>query len=230
MGLDFGRSFSFIFEDEGWIRKVLIGGAIYVFGSFLFGLGGIVVAGWVVEIVRRVSSGADEPLPDWDNFGGYFMDGIKLVGTSFLWALPIILLSICPALLGVAAGMMDDPDMLLTITSITSICIAIISVLYAIVLSLLVGSLLGLIAENQPFSYLVNPRNAWNYMRANVGGYLLALIVGGFIAQLVGGAGVILCGIGVILTMPIGAAFFGHLFGQSHMQTMSNLALPSTAE
>jgi hypothetical protein len=55
----------------------------------------------------------------------------------------------------------------------------------------------------------------------------MAVIVGGFVAQLVGGAGVILCFIGVVLTMPIGAAFFGHLFGQVHAQTMGNLQLSS---
>jgi hypothetical protein len=36
-----------------------------------------------------------------------------------------------------------------------------------------------------------------------------------------------LCFIGVVLTMPIGAAFFGHLFGQVHAQTMGNLQFSS---
>mgnify|MGYP000452871902 CR=1 FL=1 len=47
--MDIGSSFSYMFKDEDWIKKILIGAVLV-----LTGIGGIAVSGWMLEIIRRV--------------------------------------------------------------------------------------------------------------------------------------------------------------------------------
>jgi hypothetical protein len=49
--MEFGRAFSYAFEDSEWIKKVGI--AALVFLIPLLGL--IILMGWSLEIIRRVS-------------------------------------------------------------------------------------------------------------------------------------------------------------------------------
>lgn len=59
-------------EDQSWIGKLAIGSLILFIPIF----GGIVWMGYIVEIIRRVSSGSDTKLPDWSNMGNYLSEGI----------------------------------------------------------------------------------------------------------------------------------------------------------
>jgi hypothetical protein len=90
-GLDFGRCFSFVSEDPDWAKKILIGG-LFALASF-FLVGAFFVAGYFARLVKRVAAGEPLPLPEWDDLGGIFNDGLRLVGLTsctlrFLFARP----------------------------------------------------------------------------------------------------------------------------------------------
>ena len=81
--VDFGRCFGFVVKDPDWIKKVLIGGAFVLLSMVIVGL--FFVAGYWVRVLRRVAAGDPLPLPEWDDLGGIFSDGLKLVGAYFAY-------------------------------------------------------------------------------------------------------------------------------------------------
>ena len=63
--MDFGKAFGYVFEDEGWVSKVLIGGLVALIPI----IGSLVVSGYSYKIAQNVARGAARPLPEWNEFG-----------------------------------------------------------------------------------------------------------------------------------------------------------------
>ena len=90
--MDIGKSFTFTFDDEGWLTKVLMGGLFSLLSIILIGIPFIV--GYFLETLKNVYLGQPRPLPNWgDGMGAMFVKGIKAVVGILVWSLPIILLS-----------------------------------------------------------------------------------------------------------------------------------------
>lgn len=87
--LDFGRAFSFVTEDPDWIKKVLLG-ALFYFGASLL-IGAPFVAGYALRVIARTARGEARPLPEWDDFGGLFVEGLKAIGLYLACALVFLL-------------------------------------------------------------------------------------------------------------------------------------------
>lgn len=88
--MDIAQAFGYISEDEKWTKKVLIGaivGAIPLVNFAIFG--------YQVQIARNVAAGMARPLPDWDDFGRFFVDGLRVIAGLFVYLLPPILLFSC---------------------------------------------------------------------------------------------------------------------------------------
>ncbi len=218
--MDFGKAFSFITNDKQWFKKIIIGGLLTVLGITL-----PAVTGWMVEIIRRVSSNNPDPLPDWDNIGGYFMDGLKIIGVSLVWMLPVILVTICFTPFTILAAENLDSNTGATLITLGTICFSLFILGYSLAIAAILLPLFGLVAENRSFGELLRPNTALRYVRANIGGYLIAAIGGSFIANFIGSLGVLLCGIGTLVTMPFGLAVYAHLMGQAHAQSVQNQQL-----
>ncbi|MCD4698964.1 MAG: DUF4013 domain-containing protein, partial [Phycisphaerae bacterium] len=87
--MDFGLAFSFPFQDEEWIKKILLTGVIFLIPV----VGQIAVMGWALTITRRIIRNDPEPLPDWSDFGGYLGLGFKAFVVVLVFVLPIIILT-----------------------------------------------------------------------------------------------------------------------------------------
>ena len=85
--MDIGKSFSYVFEDQQWHQKVLIGGIISLIPIVNFA-----ATGYFLEQTKRVTEARELPLPEWDNFGGYFMKGLMTFVATFVYSLPAILI------------------------------------------------------------------------------------------------------------------------------------------
>ena len=99
--MDIGKSFGYAFEDDQWIPKILIAAAILlggiVLGIFVIPafLAAFLLSGYGVEITRRVINGNPQVLPEWDNWGDLIIDGLKVWVIGIVYALPMILVSMC---------------------------------------------------------------------------------------------------------------------------------------
>jgi hypothetical protein len=85
--MDFEKAFTYISEDEAWLKKLLVGAILSVVPFVNFA-----IFGYQVQIARNVAAGEKRPLPDWSEFGQFFMDGLRLMGAFFVYSLPMMLL------------------------------------------------------------------------------------------------------------------------------------------
>lgn len=101
--ISLGEALRFAASDPSWISKIIVGGLLVwipILGQFL-------LQGYLIEVIRRVVNNDSEKLPQWDNLGQKFGDGLAyffvaaiLVG-SFVFPLAfpgIILLPIADEL------------------------------------------------------------------------------------------------------------------------------------
>ena len=93
--IDFGRAFKFYFEDPDWVRKTITGGLFYLLAIVLVGLP--FVAGYVIQVTRRTARGEARPLPEWENYGELFSEGLQMIG---LYLLHILAAAVLPGALG----------------------------------------------------------------------------------------------------------------------------------
>lgn len=92
--MDVAKAFTYITEDDRWMGKIGIGALISLL-SFLI-LPGFLLTGYMVGITRNVMNGVKRPLPEWEDLGTLFKDGISIAVVSIVYTLPFWLL-ICIA-------------------------------------------------------------------------------------------------------------------------------------
>ncbi|MCP4429234.1 MAG: DUF4013 domain-containing protein [Chloroflexi bacterium] len=85
--MDIGKAFTFISEDEGWMRKLGLGAVVNAV-PFL----NIAAMGYQVQISRNVADGEKRPLPEWNDLGSFFLDGLRVIGAMFVYMLPMLFL------------------------------------------------------------------------------------------------------------------------------------------
>jgi hypothetical protein len=210
--MDLGLSFTYVFQDEEWVKKILIGAVAFL----IIFIGWIPLLGWMIEIARRVIRQDPQPLPDWSDLGGLFTLGLKALVIGIIAGIIPGLLAIPYAILS-AIG--DNTD---TIFMIYSICYGCFNLLYAILLAFVIPASYGILAATDNLVDALSPNKIIGLVRANPAAYVMA-IVGGFIAGLIGNLGSILCGIGLLATMAYATAIVGHLYGQAYQQAATTV-------
>src|SRR4051794_19603583 len=81
---DFVKPFAFVFEDARWINKVLIGGIFQLLSALLVGIPFLL--GYLAQLVRNVVANATLPLPEWDDLGEMFNEGLRLIGVAIVYS------------------------------------------------------------------------------------------------------------------------------------------------
>jgi hypothetical protein len=104
--VDFGRAFQFFFEDPEWQKKTLMG-SLFVLLTIVL-IGAPFLAGYGMQVLRRTARAEAYPLPEWDDYGKYFMDGLQLIGMYLCYFFAAMLIpgaiGCLSAVVGGAAG------------------------------------------------------------------------------------------------------------------------------
>ncbi|MEA2007525.1 MAG: DUF4013 domain-containing protein [Chloroflexota bacterium] len=216
--MDFGKAFSFVFEDDEWLKKIGIAGLI----SLIPVLGLLVVIGWGVEITRRVIQNHPEPLPDWDAFVDYLVKGLQVFVIGFVYMLPVIVIELCVGIIPLLGGQTGgNEDTLVAVFGIFAACLVCLTTLYSLVIGLIFPAAIGNFAAKNELKAAFSLGEVFGMVRDNIGTYALVLL-GSLAAGFVGSLGTIACVIGVIFTYAYAYAINGHLWGQAY-----NVAFPS---
>jgi len=210
--MEFGKAFSFPFEDQDWIKKLGIAGLLLLVPI----LGTLVVMGWAIEVTRRVILRDPQPLPDWSNFGDYIMKGLQMWVIAFVYSLPIILVSACQqgALIFLQEGSNTDETMM-TAIGILSACLACGMLLYSIFIGFFLPASFGRFAATGQMGAAFRFGDVLALVKAAPAAYLIVLL-GSFVSALIGSLGIILCVIGVIFTYAYAMVVNAHLWGQAY--------------
>lgn len=222
--MDFGRAFTFVREDERWTTKIGIGAAIMFLSFLLFGIPTILLIGYQLAVMRRVMEGKDLPLPEWDDWGKLFMDGLYVVIAIFVYTLPLWLLfcigfgvSILPAL---GAGNEDVAAALGGVAALTWVVMMCLFFILAIGLALVVPGIYIQYIRTNEFASLFRIGEVFGIVRNNIGDILLtivAVIGANLVIQMVSSILSWTCIIPIIIALagPVWINIsMGHLYGQ----------------
>jgi len=220
--MDIGKAFTFVFDDERWVTKVLIGGLVGLIplvGQFL-------VQGYMLEVARNVAQGLAQPLPEWDDWGTKIVRGLMAAIISFVYGLPLLLLAciiLFPAMLIGSAMSNGGGDGGGAIVMLATLCFTLIALIYGLAMMLVVPAALVRYAVTDDFMAALAFGEIFGLVRSHLGAFLmawLAALIAGFIAQL----GIIACGIGVLFTAFYAQTVIGHAYGQAYLTATGSAA------
>ncbi len=203
--MDIGSSFTFMFEDENWLKKVLIGGVVAIIPIVNFA-----AIGYIVQVIRNTRDGHPLPLPEWDQFGAYFMDGLWLFLINLVYSIPLILLACLASVGSAVVGNNQDAQ---SAASILMSCFGCVAILWVLLIGLITPALWIRFAEVGEFMVGFRFGELFSIITANVGSYIVAFLLF-LVISFIGGLGASFCVIPVILTEGWAIAATGNLFGQ----------------
>ncbi len=216
--MDYGQSFTFVWKDADWVKKMAISSVVVLVGIITAGLAMIPLIGWTVAITRHVIRGEEPALAEWSDFGALIIDGLKVIVVAIVWSIPLMLIVGCFSGVAAIAANQDQGG---TFTSILSILNACVSLPYGIIVGLLLPASIGEIADHGQLAKALNPANAFKLVRTNPGGYIIAWLLAGIASGILSTVGVLICIIGVFPAIAYGAAITGHLYGQAYKVAQS---------
>ena len=159
-----------------------------------------------------------EPLPEWEDWGGLFVRGLKLFGIFLIWSLPLIVVAIPFGIGSALANNNSDAGFLASMFFFCGSCLAI---LWGLVLLLVSPAIYVHLARTDSFGAGFDFAWLWSFTRDNITNVIVAILlilVAGIIAAIVGMLGVIAIVIGLIVTIPFASLWQmlvqAHLFGQ----------------
>lgn len=213
--MDIGSAFTFAFDDENWIMKLIIGGALVLGATLLSGfLVGLVLwiplAGYTLQILQNVRDGRPTPLPEWSDFGSYFSKGLMVFVIYIIYLIIPILVFSCVA--GVQAFIPQDSDAAAAFGIVVA-CLACLGLLIMLAVAILLPGALIFYAENEQFGDAFKFGEIFSFLSANLGDYIIVVLLT-IVAQFIAQFGVILCVIGVFVTTFWGLLVQANLYGQ----------------
>jgi hypothetical protein len=218
--MDFGLSFSYVFEDKDWFRKI----AIPALCALIPVLGEFIVIGWGLKATKNVIDGKERnALPELE-FGSDLGRGFVVSVIALIYSLPVaIIVGISGAMFGFATEQGRSGSWVLIILGI---CIGLIGLLLLIASALLAPPAVANYVAKGEFSAAFKFKEIFAMLKKSFVSWLLVIlgqiIALGFIAPL----GAIACGIGALLTFVYGTAVYSHLLGQAYNQS----AVPAIVE
>lgn len=227
--MDIGKSFSYIFQDKDWLKKVLIGSLILVvslpFTFVLVGfLGLAIVSGYTLEVLRNVRRGIVQPLPEWrDKWSEWLILGLKLWLVLFVWSLPALVLSGFNSLGN--QMMWTDSDLLSVFGGLMVAVVACLSLIWWIIVALATPAITIRMAETEDVGSAFKIDSIYVFTKRHIGEVIIAVlmtIAATIVALTIGTfAGILLCFVGWIVTIPAGMFIANlisvHLYAQVGM-------------
>ncbi len=210
--MDIGLAFSFPFQDEEWVTKLILVGVILIIPV----LGIILALGWTLAITRAVIRGEAEPLVGLSDFADLLTLGFKAFLISLIYALPIVVLSVP---FGFISSLIES-ESAQALVAIVSLCFSCFSFLYGLALAFIYPAAFAELAANDDLGAALNPSHIFGLVRKAPNAYVLtflATLAAGFLA----GLGILLCFVGVLFTSAYAYAVYGHLYGQAYLEATS---------
>lgn len=209
--MDFIKALTFITDDPRWKEKVAIGAALGLLSFLIVPI--FIMIGYTLRLMQNIRDGKQLPLPEWDDWSGDLVRGFKLFVVYLVWALPLILVSI-PMTIG---GVMADSDSGIATTLGVTILVgtSCLTILYGIFITLMTPGFTLWFARDEEIRSGLQLSEIFQWTREHVTEvilFMLAYIVASFVISTVAGiVGVLLCFVGLIVTVPV-ATFVTYVY------------------
>jgi hypothetical protein len=190
--MDYGKSFTFVFEDEKWLSKFAVGVLVS-----LVPIVNLASYGYMVQLLKNVRDGQEYPLPEWDDFGKLFLDGLKFLAGYLVYTIPLILLGFITIPIAIAAesgGRSED------VLAVTIMCISCLVILLSFLPMLLYPALYIQYAKNDKIGDMFRLDEMWDLFKADSANYIIVLLMIFFVLVFIASFGLVLCFVGILLT------------------------------
>lgn len=208
--MDIGKSFTYVFEDDDWIAKIVIGILISLVPILNFA-----GYGYSIQVVKNVRDGHKQPLPSWEELGKFFIDGLKFMLGTLIYYLPLIVIGVLffifALALAPAAESNEAAGITLGLTAMTLMCLL---GFFILIPALLLPALMIQYAKNDQIGDMLKLSEIWELISKNIGEYLLIILLAGFLIFMVAPLGIVLCVVGILFTSWWVQLIIGHLIGQ----------------
>ena len=224
--MDIGKSLTYYFDDPRWVNKLLIGTGVLILSSLfsvlLVGLiGYLIVIGYSLDVLRNVRNGEQNPMPEWkDRWGEWLVQGFRLVVAALVWSLPAIIVGAAAIVPGIMTG--SNSDFWITIGGLGIVCLSCLVLLWSIIVVLALPGISIRIAETERLGAGLAFGDILAFTRQHLSSVIvvsIVYIIAAFVVSIVGGVvGVLLCGIGLFVTVPLATLITyliqAHLYAQ----------------
>lgn len=210
--MNYGYAFTFQFKDDEWIKKFAIAALFLIIPI----IGPLFLAGWGLEITRRVIVGDPEPLPPWNDFGNYIVKGIQLIIIGFVYALPVILVQACTQ--GVyAAGdaSLGGEDAFIATAIMVQTCMGCLTFLYSVFLGLFLPAAIGHFAAEGSLGAAFRFGEVFRVLKTGFAAYLVVFLAF-LVLPILAIFGIVFCVIGVLFTAPYALMASHYLIGEAY--------------
>ncbi len=240
---------AFPFQDADWKNKFLIGSLIVLAGFAIPLLPFCFVYGYMVQIMRHIIVEKGEAwLPEWDDWGKLFVDGLKLLGVALIYTLPVMVLFFIGFIifflpfLGipvVAAAGEDNGGAagpifaLITMAGMVGFFVLFgLGMILSMVIGVVMPAIMGHVVATDDFGAAFHMREWWAIFRANLSGFLMAYVTIILISIVLSSVFMLLyCTIIFICLAPIIMApvtvyitvIYGVIFGQAYREGVEKL-------
>ncbi|MCI0329872.1 MAG: DUF4013 domain-containing protein [candidate division Zixibacteria bacterium] len=89
--LDVGKAFSLLFADRRWLEKWLLGSLLHIAAVLIIGIPFLL--GYLLEVTRRAVKEETFELPEWQEWGVYFGQGLVFFIILLVYLLPALFFS-----------------------------------------------------------------------------------------------------------------------------------------
>lgn len=195
---------AFPFKDADWFKKLAVGSLLVLANFLLPILPLFLVYGYLMRVMRRIIVEAEQPtLPEWNDWGSLFFDGLRLAGAGLVYSLPALILfflgyltAFLPAFLAPwLEGVAESSSAATALLPIVGMMLGFggmgLGILLGLAVGLIVPAALGHLVAKDRFSAAFEIGDWWPVFRANFTGFLLAFVllmgltmIGSFIFQI----------------------------------------------
>lgn len=210
--MNFIRAFDFIFEDEEWAPKTVIGSLVMLFAFLPF-----VPLGYQAHVARKVARRSKRPLPGAADIGPALSDGLMVFIAWLIYHAPLIILG---CVLGASGAILGDSGLGTLLFLCLSICMGGFVLLFLVVSTAFFGMGMMRFTESGNFSDFMSLRMLWDDIRENMMLLLELVLYLTGLALLAGAAMTVMsitC-IGIPLVIFVWQVMSGHLIGQAARQ------------
>lgn len=213
--MDFGKSFSYVFKDPDWFKKI----GLVALCSLIPIIGSFILVGWALEATKNVIEGnSDNALPALE-FGKNLGKGFMATLIAMIYSIPIALLT------GIASAAFSfapqSEDALRIILFILGGCVGLVGLVLGILVGFLSTVAIANFVAKGEFGAAFRFKELFGMLKKSFGSWLLVLLGSILALGIIGPLGTVVCFIGVFLTMAYGYAIYGHLLGQAYNKSVT---------
>jgi hypothetical protein len=206
--INFGKAFTFIFDDERWFDKLVVP----VLVSLIPIIGAMALTGYVLRTIKNVIQNEVDPLPDFQ-FGEDLERGFRFFLVGLVYSLPMMLVV---GLMTIPLFTLNNNESVSALGVIVLILGGLMLLAYGLFLMLIQPISMANFAVKDTFASGFELRNFFKRLGNNFTAWLL-VIAGMVLASIISPMGTIVFGLGAFITTAYSQLMVAHLTGQAYV-------------